>query len=326
MQDTQIIKRPLVSFVIPYYNLPADMLVECIESILALSVCREELEIIIIDDGSEINLEYTLKKFYKDIIYIRKKNEGVSVARNVGINASNGEYIQFIDGDDSLNSFLYSRCLNILKKEKPDMIMFGFCNKRHNQQKCHINGPFNGVEYIIDNNIRAAVWGYVFKKELVSGLSFIKGIDYGEDEIFTPQLLLRARRLFYTDAKIYFYRIRENSAINSKGKRNLIKRLNDIEFAIYYLYNVSASLQNDSRNALLRRVHQLTMDYIYNIIVLTHSSYHLEKRVCRLLCKNMFPLPKRKYTYKYGLFRIIVNNVIGRRILVKLLLLLNIKR
>ena len=74
-----------ISFIIPYYNLPAGMLKECIGSILSLPLQPQEREIIIVDDGSACSVEDKLQTYTDDIRYIRKENEGVSVARNIGM-------------------------------------------------------------------------------------------------------------------------------------------------------------------------------------------------------------------------------------------------
>ena len=65
-------EKPLISFIIPYYDLPVQMLCECIESVLALSLRNVEREIIIIDDGSSKSPVETLTRYEQDIIYIRQ--------------------------------------------------------------------------------------------------------------------------------------------------------------------------------------------------------------------------------------------------------------
>ena len=87
MQNQQIYTSnqetmPLVSFIITYYNLPVQMLQECIESILQLSLRPFEREIIVIDDGTYECPINDLMKYEDDIIYVRQKNNGVSTARN----------------------------------------------------------------------------------------------------------------------------------------------------------------------------------------------------------------------------------------------------
>ena len=71
-------KKPLVSFILTYYNQPVQMLCECIDSILALSLRSFEREIIIIDDGSRVSPMNGLMQYGDEIIYVRQKNGGLS--------------------------------------------------------------------------------------------------------------------------------------------------------------------------------------------------------------------------------------------------------
>ena len=68
--------KPLVSFIITYYNLPVQMLCKCIDSILALSLNSDEREIIVVDDGSEVSPMNGLMHYGDEIIYVRQKNQG----------------------------------------------------------------------------------------------------------------------------------------------------------------------------------------------------------------------------------------------------------
>ena len=87
MQDNTSLQtaKPLVTFIVTYFNQPVPMLCECINSILALSLRDSEREIIVIDDGSEVSPMNGLMQYSNDIIYVRQKNGGVSVARNTGL-------------------------------------------------------------------------------------------------------------------------------------------------------------------------------------------------------------------------------------------------
>lgn len=95
-------KQPLVSFIIPAYNVDADMLRECLESIMALSLSREEREIILIDDGSDVPAICSLTDVADEIVYLRQPNKGLSEARNIGIKLATGRFVQFVDADDHL--------------------------------------------------------------------------------------------------------------------------------------------------------------------------------------------------------------------------------
>lgn len=323
MQNTQNIQKPLVSFIITCYNIPAAMLKECLESIMALSLSETEREIILIDDGSDICALDDLTVQRDDIIYIRKRNEGVSAARNIGIKICSGEFIQFIDGDDFLHPAPYEKCLDIVRYENPDIVMFNFTRGNYDAKSIKEIGPMDGSEYMRHNNIRAAVWGYVFRKSILLDLRFTRGVVYGEDEEFTPQLIMRAERVFQTDVRAYNYRERDTSVIHRKEKRDVTKRLNDIESVIFHLDNIANSVSVNNRTALRRRVSQLTMDYIYNVMMLTRSENQLEKRIDRLHGKGLFPLPEQGYTTKYRIFNKLIQKKAGRKILLRVLPIIN---
>ena len=94
--------RPLVSFIVTTYNLPTTLLCECLQSILSLSLSKEEREIIVVDDGSEVSPLNDLVELRDKIVYVRQRNKGLSEARNMGLVCAQGKFIQFVDGDDYL--------------------------------------------------------------------------------------------------------------------------------------------------------------------------------------------------------------------------------
>ena len=312
--------QPLVSFIIAYYDVGIQLLCECIDSILALSLCPTEREIIVIDDGSEQSPLPQLQQYADHIVYIRQRNGGLSAARNTGLRMATGEYVQFVDADDYLVQKPYEHCLDMVRRQQPDIVMFDFTNDEEEKSANEFNtdDPTSGAEYMSHSNIHAMACGYVFRLSILGHLRFTPGI-FHEDEEFTPQLLLRAERVFSTDAKAYFYRQRPNSITTEKDVRKMLKRLNDTKQVIYRLDRMTDTLPPEERRALQRRVAQLTMDYIYNIIVQTRNAHYLDRRLNELRAKGLFPLPDRDYTTKYKWFRRLTNNKVGLSLLMKAL-------
>ena len=310
-QETQ----PLVSFIITYYNLPVQMLQECIESILQLSLRPFEREIIIIDDGSEESPMNSLTQYKDDIIYVRQKNQGLSVARNTGINMATAKYIQFVDADDYLIKTHYEHCLDIIRIEKDiDMVMFDFTSSISNQSTFDDLPMMSGTEYMRTRNIHGTAWGYLFRRITLSELRFTPGI-WHEDEEFTPQLLIRAEHIIVTNAKAYYYNKRPGTITTHDDKASKQKRLNDFSGVIDRLYYLADRLPQDDRLALQRRIAQLTMAYIYQVIIQQRSRQALNECLDSLRVKGLFPLPNRDYTQKYKWFRKMTNSAIGRTIL-----------
>ncbi len=303
MRNTNITSpQPLISFIITTYNLPKQLLVEAIESAMNLTLSKKEREIIVVDDGSDtIDTLKDIQEIANNIIYIRQANQGLSAARNTALRIAQGQYIQFIDGDDKLLRTPYEHCLDIMRYHNPDIVIFESTNKNSKTIPFNYNGPVTGAEYMRNNNVKASACSYLFKKNVLGSLQFPLNILH-EDEEFTPQLLLRCERVFTTQAEAYFYRQRKGSIMHPTSKLKLTKSLNDTEQVIYHLQEISLNLPEEERVAIERRIAQLTMDYIYNMCK-SHSSNEVEKAVERLSKHNLFPLPDKKYTKKYNLFR-----------------------
>ena len=311
---------PTVSFIVPYYNLPKELLNECINSLLSLPLSDEEREIVVVDDGSDFCPLNEMADFRDRLIYVRQKNAGLSEARNRGINISTGRYIQFVDGDDCLLLSGYEHCLNLIRKDETiDLLLFGSTTTGESNDSFSDSEPQSGSHYMRHENLRASAWGYLFKRSILGKLRFTPGLLH-EDEDFTPQLMLRAEHVVDTTATAYYYRQRENSIITNLDKAHVERRLNDKESIIGKLNFMADGLPTADRIGMQRRVHQLTMDYLYDTIVTTRSAQELETRIERLAQKGLFPLPDKDYTQKYKWFRRLSANKLTRKLLVKAIL------
>ena len=309
-------RQPLVSFIVTCYNLPVDMLCECIDSILALSLQPSMREILVIDDGSEISPVNDLIQYGNDITYVWQKNSGVSMARNTGLQMARGQYIQFVDGDDRLICQSYNHCLDIIRKcSDTDAVLFDFTHETQDGPTFNNVTKASGSEYMHNYNMRGAICCCLFRQSVRGSLTFTPGIQYGEDEEFTPQLLLRAETIYATDAKAYFYRERTTSAVHQTDDASIKKRLSDTKEVIRHLNKLADTSPQSDKVALQRRVAQLTMDYIYNTILLTQSGEKLNETLNDLRNDALFPLPDHPYSTKYTWFRRLSNSAIGRKIL-----------
>ena len=313
-------EEPLVSFIIIAYNLPIDMLKECVESILTLGLDHREYEIILVDDGSDVPVIAQLTDFQDVLFYLRQQNQGISVARNNGLRVAKGKYIQFIDGDDKLLNAPYCQCMDLLRAENPDMLLFNFTDKDHPSGKAFkYESPSTGASYMHTHNLHASACCYLFLKNLLAGQTFTPGI-YHEDEEFTPLLMLKAEKVIATDSTPYYYRKREESIVNKvDDNEHVAKRLDDTEQIIYKLKHKADTLPEMERVAMNRRVAQLTMDYLYQMMKAGVSQEDLDERVKRLETHSLFPLPDKHYTDKYSLFRLLSKNKLSRTIMSKII-------
>lgn len=305
--------------------MPVEMIRQCIDSICALSLRADEREIIVVDDGSTESPIGQLSDYLHDIIYVRKPNGGLSSARNLGLQMASGRFIQFVDGDDSLLQRAYEHVLDGARYGNSDLIMFNFATKPQAESDYEDVGPMSGQELMRTRNIHGSACCYLFRRNILGELRFTPGI-YHEDEEFTPQLLLRAERICSTDAQAYFYRRRQQSITGTADVRTVVRRLADKRQVISRLSAMADTLPNNDRLALQRRVAQLTMDYIYTIIIETRSRHFLDRKLASLRSEGLFPLPDRHYTTKYTWFRRMTNSSLGLSLLMRALPLLKKER
>ena len=112
-----------VSIIVPVYNVEK-YLRQCVDSIVNQSL--KEIEIICINDGSTDNSLQILEGYAqrdKRIKIINKRNEGLSTARNTGMEYATGEYIGFVDSDDFINEKMYENLYKNAKSNKSDIVM-----------------------------------------------------------------------------------------------------------------------------------------------------------------------------------------------------------
>ena len=131
-----------LSIIVPIYNVDK-YLERCIQSILNQKYSNFEL--ILINDGSTDNSINIFNKYVannKNIILIDKLNEGVSIARNVGLEKASGEYVTFVDADDYVDESIYEIAFNNIEQDNLDIVEFGLYHESNGiiNKEVRING------------------------------------------------------------------------------------------------------------------------------------------------------------------------------------------
>lgn len=224
-------KTPLLSIIIPVFNTPKPFLDVCLNSCMLSKTLS--VEVIIVDDGSEPALANYLDVFaslHSDVRIIHKKNGGQNSARNTGIEAARGSYIQFIDSDDYIIQLEEVKLLKLLSDTRPDILAFGFRNVEDNGKiissfdfvTCE-KKELNKAELIIR---AGALWQYIFKASLLkrNDKPLYESIKIGEDLASVVPIILGAIKIIGTNITPYNYVSRENSIVNTPNK----ELLNDI--------------------------------------------------------------------------------------------------
>lgn len=224
-----------ISIIVPVYNVE-DYLVECLQSILFQTY--KNIEVILIDDGStdgsgEICEEYQKKD--KRIKAAHQTNQGLSAARNKGIQMATGEYLMFVDSDDYIHSrtleILYSAMQNVnaeisicAHKKVDDFIEIE--KEKLNEYETQLFSGRECVRMLYSQNVVDMViaCNKLFKKEYFDKISFPVG-KINEDEFVTYQILYPLNRCVYIKAELYYYRQRSGSITNKKSSIKVLDKL-----------------------------------------------------------------------------------------------------
>lgn len=200
-----------VSVIIPVYN-TGPYLVRCLESVCGQTL--DEIEIICIDDGSTDGSVSTIRDYAaKDgriNLICMKCNKGVSVARNVGIAAAKGQYLAFMDSDDTVELDFLEALYATAKKTGANLI------------KGRRWALFNGTSteqvlnpYIREDKFRFT-WQFttaLYERDfiLTNGISFPPGVATSEDVAFLMKCIACSPSLELEDKAIYYYHRREDT-------------------------------------------------------------------------------------------------------------------
>lgn len=206
---------PLVSIIIPVYN-SDKYLRKCLDSIILQTY--KNIEIIIINDGSSDNSKTILEEYQKNYTNIKVINNptnlGTSIARNIGLDLANGDYIYFSDSDDFLAIDAIEKLVNLAKLYNVSLVtaqdISFFKEKDINLPQKKIT---NNLIDLNDNkdeikSFKGAVWNTLYTHELVKGLTFPDGLNY-EDNAFIYPILTKAQIIAKTNEVLYFYRRRK---------------------------------------------------------------------------------------------------------------------
>ncbi len=213
--------RELVSVIIPAYNVDK-FLGECVRSLLCQTYTN--YEIIIIDDGSTDNtyvIGESLTFESTKVEVFRQENQGVSVARNVGMQKAKGEFYVFVDADDIVAP-RYIETL-VFCAQKSDMGIIGFTSERKElATEVNLNNVYVNASDVIENilcgsNYDGYLWNKIFQKRIIenNNLKFLKNIVVWEDLLFVLQYLKNCSTIAVSNEKLYYYRNREGSAVNN---------------------------------------------------------------------------------------------------------------
>lgn len=237
--------KPLISVIVPVYNVKK-YVEKCLDSILRQKY--KNLDIVVVDDGStdgsgEICDKYATKD--KRVRVFRKKNGGLSDARNFGLRKAKGDIVAFVDSDDFVNEDFVGAMLGSMKKNNADVVVCGYNDIVPNEE--NMSGEEAAVKLLTHHeNVDTVTWNKMYKKSLFLGneIWFPVGKKH-EDTLTTYKLLAKAKNVSYINKSLYYYIDRKSSIMNTeKIEGRLAMRELAAKEAVDYFCN-----HNDLRQA-----------------------------------------------------------------------------
>lgn len=259
----------LVSVIIPVYQ-TRQYLKKCLESVLNQDY--QNLEIILVDDGSTDGSEVICDEFAardSRIKVIHDENKGLSHARNMGIDASKGEYIAFLDSDDMIGEQFVSYLLKLCKLYDAEISQCDFLMVRDEtdallpQKKEHIvvYSPENILSKTYDGfeSVRyVVVWNKLYKRSVVEQIRFPEGKIH-EDSYTTHKIFWNAKKIVVSNLYLYLYVQRSDSIV---GKKYSVDRLDSVEASrIKCDFFKENGMEQEYYDMLVQHYHNLWRNY-----------------------------------------------------------------
>lgn len=230
-----------LSIIIPVYNVE-DTLSRCVESVLSQSFT--DYEVILVDDGATDGSPRLVDKYAeKDarIKAIHQPNQGLSAARNTGIDRSTGKYLTFIDSDDFIETDTLSQLMSLLAQHPTwDMIEYSVMERYGSKQQNHLCLPnkvySNMNEYWLTGKayLHSYACNKVYKRELFDKVRFPKGKTF-EDVFTLPKILKEATQVATISIGTYYYCFNDKG-ITQKCKWNRPYQFAQCAFGLYKRY------------------------------------------------------------------------------------------
>ena len=252
----------LFSIIIPLYN-SEKFIRNCLNSILAQTF--SDFEVIIINDGSQDKSIEILQHYSKQDSRIKVyhfDNAGVSISRRRGIYLANGDYLLFVDSDDTINPNLLEKVHNtILEFNEPDIIRYqsnlvgDAVYKNHDRYNFFdaLNIDLLGMEALktwsISGKKYAVYWIFAFKRTIFSNILFLPDLRCYEDVALIPLLIASANKIVTIEYVGYNYKCNNSSSLtNLKGET--AERDRALDFLKAYRYAIESFMKLDNISSL----------------------------------------------------------------------------
>ena len=261
----------LLSVIVPVYN-TEKYIANTLDSIIDAAI--DDMEIIVINDGSKDGSEAIIKEYEKDfpelIRYIKQDNHGLGNVRNVGLKEAKGKYIASIDSDDTININFFADAVEYLENNI-DVVIYDWqsITNEGTYPTAAIDYVFNNInkyEGLLYTTIMPSTCNKIIKKSLFDELKLTYKEDKYEDLSTNPIIMLRAKTIKYINKPYYEYYIRSNSIMRSSAGLSMIDVIKFLDDRINNYKNyINIDIEKFKFYTYSWRIEEYVINQLYSI-------------------------------------------------------------
>ncbi|MGV4478981.1 glycosyltransferase family 2 protein [Ornithobacterium rhinotracheale] len=311
----------LISIIIPAYNVE-NYIFNCLSSLSnQIKKSKLDFEILVINDGSTDQTENEITKFNDfPVRYFNQENKGASAARNLGLSHANGDYIWFVDSDDSIRENAINTIeKNILSFPKKTLIFnYYTVDKNGNEKRNEVplklgeTKAFQGADFVSDGRFPSYLWIVLYNANLIKqfNIKFLEGTKNLEDFHFNMQYFLNVSPLEILFINEYTYNYNYNPISTSRNmSQSNLEKLADDSFRIHMsLKNMASNIgDKKSKLALNKELDNSILGFFYSL----HRFYDFDttKKYIRLYKENdLVQFNSKAKNLKSKLFRFFIKS------------------
>jgi len=232
--------KVILSIIIPVYNV-RNYIAKCLESIATQNVDKKQYEVIVVNDGTpddSMVIAETILQRIQNVVIINQENQGLSAARNAGLEKAQGEYVWFVDSDDYLLENALHDVFDTINSRKVDVISSVLRTLDENTGNIGYDSPQmnpvdSGRDYLFKGYRTGAIQRFILNRSFLERekLRFMQGV-YHEDDDFGHRMIYLAQTVIILEHSVYCYLLRSAGSIMSTRKIKMNYDLVKIYFAL----------------------------------------------------------------------------------------------
>ena len=307
-----------LSIIVPIYNVEK-YLEQCVNSLIAQDINMNNYEIIMVNDGSTDNsktIAEQLAEKYQNVTLYNQDNQGLSGARNTGMEHARGEYLMFVDSDDYLEKNSLKNLINICDKNKLDVCHFRLKCVPDNQissiGNLQYDKLYSSKEVMEDGNLIGSACSNIYKTDFLhkQKLSFYKGITH-QDVEFTTRLYCHAQRVMIVEDIVYYYVYNPVSLSKNKSFEKENKYVCDAAIIgrLSKEYVNNNNINPFIKDLVIRRVNTSVAGNLYSLLRTPCRPIEIVENLMKSYRENnLYPIKGKFLNWKFKLLSYALNN------------------